>query len=310
MDQPVGPLTEQTGEFESEVVVPQTEQADSKEPFTDGTAAGEGHTTVDATLEITQPGGKAPDKVDAMMNTDASTVAEQVTETTRQDLVDAQEKKQNSDDKEFLEREWQKERARRQRYRWNLRERRWQATERCGMFEQDKTSSPRRSLQEQVLEVARRASETASLNLSLPSTPTHMKDLPNLSDDDDPVEPEKKKAKVEKNDENLATGSAPRDKAEADGTMVVSGIISYQELNLPKWLVETFQQFPDDPGRPLARIIRKDSVLRCCHHSRLPPKIHSRVPGPQRPPVGIQILEAYSKPTRCQHQDQMRQQEL
>ena len=295
MDVPVDPQTEQTGTGESEILVPQTEQTDSGMITTDDAVQGKDQTTDDTALEPTQPVDTVPDKVDAAMNTDASTVAEQATETTRQDLVEAHEKKQNSDDKEFLEREWQKERAHRQRYRWNLRERKWQATERCGMFEEDKTSSPRRSLQEQVWEVARRASETASLNLSLPSTPPHMKDLPNLSDDEDPVEPEKKKAKVEKQDENLATDSAPKDKAEADGTMVVDGIVSYQELNLPKWLVETFQQFPDDPGRPHARIIRKDSLFRCSRHSRLPPKIHSRVPGPQRPPVGLQILEAYRK---------------
>ena len=113
MDVPVDPQTEQTGTGESEILVPQTEQTDSGMPTTDDAVQGKDQTTDDTALEPTQPVDTVPDKIDAAMNTDASTVAEQATETTRQDLVEAQEKKQNSDDKEFLEREWQKERARR-----------------------------------------------------------------------------------------------------------------------------------------------------------------------------------------------------
>lgn len=221
------------------------------------------------------------------------------TETNRADLLLAQQRSQYEDDVAFLKHHEDKDRTRRQQYRSNLRERRYEAAERIAMSQEDhldfwKQRKKRKQLSSRVWQVAHHLEsknseqhpvgnqEIADLSATLPTTP---KDFGTCDEEpapktpievplDDSIEPTTKKQK---------TDLEPK--------------VSDVALTLESWMVETFlQSQPTDLGLPRARILRKDPKFRWANHTRLAPRLGStNSSSGVAPPYGAKLIEEYRK---------------
>ena len=206
------------------------------------------------------------------------------TETTPADLLEAKQQDQYWSDVMFLEKNEQKDRKRRQAYRVNLRERKWEAAERIAMVEEDVDANgplKKRKLSTQVVEVARKNEATSVKTLSdtLPGTPVELQHHQQVSDDEKP-----QKSHVD------------------DASCKKHGTVSkgQQQLHLTPWFLQQYHlNQPTDENIPPGLIERKDAKYRWASYSRIAPQLHSHVRSPQgqmiAPPFGIQLIDSFRK---------------
>ena len=214
------------------------------------------------------------------------------TETTPADLLEAKQQDQYWSDVMFLEKNEQKDRKRRQAYRANLRERKWEAAERIAMVEADvdaNSSLKKRKLSTQVIEIARKNEATAVMTLSdtLPGTPVELKHHQQISDDEKPGVTDRREPQKSHVDE----ACSKKHKTESAGQQ--------QMLHLTPWLLQRYQlNQPTDVNLPQGLIERKDAKYRWASYSRIAPQLHSHTRSPQgqiAPPFGIQLIDSFRK---------------
>ena len=166
----------------------------------------------------------------------------------------------------FLEKNEQKDRKRRQAYRVNLRERKWEAAERIAMVEEDVDANgplKKRKLSTQVMEVAQKNEATAVKTLSdtLPGTPVELQHHQQVSDDEKPQKSHVDDASCKKHG-TASTGQ--------------------QQLHLTPWFLQQYHlNQPTDENIPPGLIERKDAKYRWASYSRIAPQLHSHVRSPQ-----------------------------
>ena len=182
------------------------------------------------------------------------------TDTTPADLLEAKQQDQYWSDVMFLEKNEQKDRKRRQAYRVNLRERKWEAAERIAMVEEDVDANgplKKRKLSTQVMEVARKNEATAVKTLSdtLPGTPVELQHHQQVSDDEKPQKSHVDDASCKKHG-TASTGQ--------------------QQLHLTPWFLQQYHlNQPTDENIPQGLIERKDAKYRWASYSRIAPQLHS-----------------------------------
>ncbi len=218
---------------------------------------------------------------DKAVGSDGTHTADVESFTSPIDMAAARERKQYEDDLDYIEKQAEKARKKRQRQRSNVSEKTWEAWERVTMTNEDcnvwlgpMLDKKQPTLRSQLLQVARRAAQE-QLSLSLPKTPPYMQE-----------------------------GEQQEEKASDTSTVDTTGErhtdlyypLTFQRLTLPEWLVQQFQPDTTDPGLPPARIIRKDPLPRWACVSRVVPKLGklgNKISGPVCPPYGIQLIEQY-----------------
>ena len=194
----------------------------------------------------------------------------------------------------FLEKNEQKDRKRRQAYRANLRERKWEAAEkRIAMVEADvdaNGSLKKRKLSTQVIEVARKHEATAvkALSDTLPGTPVELKHHQQVSDDEMPGGTDRRDLQKAPVDDT----SCKKHRTEPAGRQ--------QSLQLTPWFLQQYQlNQPTDGYLPKGLIERKDAKYRRASYSRIAPQLHSHFRSPQgqmiAPPFGIQLIDSFRK---------------
>lgn len=212
------------------------------------------------------------------------------TETTPADLLESKQQDQYWSDVSFLEKNEEKDRRRRQAYRANLRERRWEAAERVAMVEEDVNATrtlKKRKLSSQVMEIARKqeAAEVTTLSDTLPGTPVELKRHQQTSDDEKPPTADR----PEPLETHLDEVNSKKRKADATGDQ--------QTLHLTPWIVQQYQlNQPTDVNIPQDQIERKNAKYRWASYSRIAPQLHSHTKNRSQvvaPPVGIQLIEAF-----------------
>lgn len=212
--------------------------------------------------------------------------ADSATGTTPADLLQSKEQGQYWGDREFLEKNEQKDRKRRHQYRINLRERRWQAAERVAMVEEDcnvTQSVKKRRLSVQVMDVARKeAAAITALSETLPGTPVKMKQDATLD--------------VSGDDQQKPAEGASTDTCRTPQLTHTAG--ENQTVLLTPWILQQYQvNRPMDGLVPHEWIERKDAKFRCSAHSRVLPLLSGRAPRHSTfaPPIGIQMIEAFKR---------------
>ena len=213
------------------------------------------------------------------------------TETSPADLLQAKCQSEYWHDIEFLEKHEQKDRKRRQAYRFNLKERRWEAAERVAMLEEDQRDFrpfKRKKLSTQVMEIAQQneAKAVTTLSNTLPGTPDSLKHHQN-SDDEEPKMTDEQKPPQDK------TGEPVRTKPDLTG-------VEQKSVQFAPWIIQTFHENPPiDLGGSHPRIERKDAKFRWASYSRLPPKLNGPVKRSLKqvvaPPFGIQLIEEFRR---------------
>ena len=218
------------------------------------------------------------------------------TETARIDLEEARERQQFADDVSFLEKHQDSDRRRRTAYRWNLKERRWQAAERIAMLQNDNNAwldpmepkQNKRKLSHQVLQCAKNL-EVKDLSDSLPKTPTDWKD-----DDPQHSEPHLAAARSETYAETEVNKQPDK--------RCKYGMQEDQHLNLNAFIIQPyFSGQPTDPGQhgPIDLVMRKHALPRFANYSRVTPRLNKQrslhEPYQVKPPYGVILLENYHR---------------
>ena len=176
----------------------------------------------------------------------------------------------------FLEKNEQKDRKRRQAYRVNLRERKWEAAERIAMFEEDVDANG--PLKKRKLST-HEATAVKTLSDTLPGTPVELQHHQQVSDDEKPQKSHVDDASCKKHG-TASTGQ--------------------QQLHLTPWFLQQYHlNQPTDENIPQGLIERKDAKYRWASYSRIAPQLHSHVRSPQgqmiAPPFGIQLIDSFRK---------------
>ena len=245
-------------------------------------------------------------KTDPMMHdkavgSDGTHTADVESFTSPIDMAAARERKQYEDDLDYIEKQTEKARKKRQRQRSNVSERTWAAWERvtitnedCNVWLGPMLDKKQPTLRSQFLEVARRAAQE-ELSLSLPETPPYMQEEEQQEEIASAShEPVHKKQRTDGDISILKAEDAYTVDTTGDRPTDLYYPLTFQRLTLPEWLVQQFQPDTTDPGLPPARIIRKDPLPRWACVSRVVPKLgKQKVSSEVRPPYGIQLIEQY-----------------
>ena len=253
---------------------------------------------------------------DKAVGSDGTHTADVESFTSPIDMAAARERKQYEDDFDYIEKQAEKARKKRQRQRSNVSEKTWEAWERVTMTNEDcnvwlgpMLDKKQPTLRSQFWQVARRAAQE-QLSLSLPKTPPYMQEeeqqeeIASASNEAVHKKQRTDDTSIQKASDTYTidtAGERPFQKASDTSTVDTTGErhtdlyypLTFQRLTLPEWLVQQFQPDTTDPGLPPARIIRKDPLPRWACVSRVVPKLGNKISGPVCPPYGIQLIEQY-----------------